>query len=463
MSPDQLQTSLRDLTIILFKRKWSIVTIILATMLGSVVYLFLMRGDVYQVTAQILVKLGQEQAAPPTMIGKRVNIVVQLDHAVNAEIAILQSTQLIEKLVDHLQLDKPPPKRLRPPGWLGGLRYDVKALVKQLKQWKTDLKIYLGLQEKLTPREQMVALLDGALHVEAAHRSNVVVATLYVPIRQGSSTILNTLLDLYLTFRPKIYQDPSAVDFFKDQVRGSLERLEKSQRALHEFETATDIIPLEEQRSIILREIARARAAFQTATLEVEDAASKVANLERELTKSEPDFAALGEFGPNSFPESIQRQLTDLQREREQMRMIELDDGIRIRNNRDQFTALMSVLSSHLRSVFSHKTEMLKSRKRPLDSLKRSLKALHDEAVTWRSLVRQVELDEQDYRFHKTKLQESTAVSGARGGQRGQCGGDSACHRPRVQGGHGQDEASGDRDRVCTPRGRCLGRPGRVL
>jgi uncharacterized protein involved in exopolysaccharide biosynthesis len=63
-----LDATARDLLLVLFKRKWSILIILTVAALSAFVYLWFIREDVYTASAKILVKLGSEQAPPPTLL-----------------------------------------------------------------------------------------------------------------------------------------------------------------------------------------------------------------------------------------------------------------------------------------------------------------------------------------------------------------------------------------------------------
>ncbi len=110
MDASPLTTSLRDLLAVLFKRKWSILTVLLVALTGSMTYLFLIRDDAYTAVAKILVRVGPEQAPSATVIGQPPNVVSYRETDVNSEIDILTSTDLVAQLVDELHLDVIQPK-----------------------------------------------------------------------------------------------------------------------------------------------------------------------------------------------------------------------------------------------------------------------------------------------------------------------------------------------------------------
>src|SRR5262249_48806067 len=103
------------------------------------------------------------------------------------------------------------------------------------------------------------------------------------------------------------------------------------------------------------------------------------------------------------------RQLADLQREREKLRMTELDTGDRIQNNRQQFARVAAMLSNNLRSALAEKEQQAGLRKRAYDNLQEQLKQLHDKQTQWADLKRQTQDGESAYQLFRRKLDEAAA------------------------------------------------------
>src|SRR5687768_15096016 len=161
MEQFSLQTSMRDLAFILFKRKWSMIIIFMATMISATAYLFLIRDDLYEVTAKVLVRIGHEQEPPATVMSERPMMIVgQRFQDVNSEADILSSTELLAKVVDELGLDKPGPPAPVPPGLIAKTRYHAKAFVKTVKQIQNEILIRIGFRIRLTPREEAIAMMQ---------------------------------------------------------------------------------------------------------------------------------------------------------------------------------------------------------------------------------------------------------------------------------------------------------------
>ena len=331
-----IRTSLRDLAFILFKRKWSIVVIFTATVVAASFWVMFVREDLYEVTAKVLVKIGHEQAVPPTVLGDRsITVIGQRYQDVNSEADILTSADLL----------------------IARIRYHVKGFVRTVREFKEEVMIRLGFQVRLTPREKAMAMLQKGLLVMPQKDSNVLVVRLFLPSRQFGSAILNKLVELYQDFRLRIFVDQSVVRFFENEVASSLARLERAEQELHTFESAGDIQSIDDQKSVLLRQIADARKEFTESDIAVQVARAKVARFEKDLESKEPDFA------------------------------------------------------SNLRTTLAEAEKTAGERKAALDALDARLKALHAGEMQWRSLKRQAQVLEGTHLFFQKKLEDASATA----------------------------------------------------
>jgi uncharacterized protein involved in exopolysaccharide biosynthesis len=409
MEYSPLQTSLRDLVFVLFKRKWSILTIILVTVLGSVVWLWMIRENVYTASTKLLVKLGQEQAPPPTVLNGMPMVTGYRFQEVNSEVEILQSYELVAKVVDHFKLYEPGPPPPPPPGGFRLLKYRVKKLVAEVEDWVDDLLIRYGIREKMTKRDAIILAIQKSLNVHPEKDTNIFAAELTMPYRQETAVILNRLVDDYLDYRVRIYRTRGA-EFFRTRTNETRADLDKVSAQLQQYEAAGDISVLQKQQEELVQQIAAAETVLHASDLALADAQSKVSRLDAELRKDDPNFGHLGEFDKDSFPEGILRQLADLQREREKLRMTELDSGDRVRNNRSQFRVLADMLSANLRAVLADCQTDERARRSTVDGLKAQLSGLHGRQMDWEALTRKKKDNEEIYDYYRRKLEETATL-----------------------------------------------------
>jgi uncharacterized protein involved in exopolysaccharide biosynthesis len=401
------RASARDLALIVFKRKWSIVAIFVATVAVFFAWLFLIHEDLYQLDAKVLVKIGREQAPPPSVMGTPPQLVAYRSQDVNSELEIFQSGDSIGQVVDELHLDQPAVQPV-PSGLLARVKYELKRAMRPIKDWYEEMMILAGMRERLSPREKVIFGLRRGLTLRAQKDSNVFVASLVVPQRVGSARVLNALLDRYLELRRKLYRNQEA-GFFQSAVDESSGKLRHAERQLQVFESDGGIAQLEKQQSILLERIDLARDAWKEADYVRQELAGRIRRLGEEIQKPDPEFAGVAEFGNENFQQSVMRQLADLQREREKLRMTELDTGDRIQNNRQQYARLAQILSTNLHTALAEKEQQATLRKTAYDNLQDQLQQLHNKQMYWGDLKRKIQDYETAYQLFRRKLDQAAA------------------------------------------------------
>jgi succinoglycan biosynthesis transport protein ExoP len=404
-------TSGLDLLFVLFKWKWSLITVIGLTLLGTVIWLFLVREDLYVTEAKLLVKLGTEQAPPSTVIGQSPLAVGYFSADVKSEIDILGSGELISQLVDQFEMDKPRPAP-PPVGLLATVKFRAKSVMRSVEDWMDEIMIKAGFRERLSPREQTVATLQQSLSVTAVEGSNVIVAGLAVPFRKDSSVVLNALLDNYLKFRLQVYRDRGN-EFFRKEAGDRADQLERAEAELQDFERNSNITNLAKQKDLLLDEISVAERARDDAALAYNEAKSKVDRLNSERKQSHPNFAALGGVDASVYQRGLLTQMAELESKRQELSLTELESSDKMRGNREQYQANVEMLAANLSSVMAEKASDLAQRSEVLSKLGPQLDALNGSEMTWLDLKRKVSDLDTDYGFYRRKLEESGASTAA--------------------------------------------------
>jgi uncharacterized protein involved in exopolysaccharide biosynthesis len=408
---NQAGTSVRDLAAIVFRRKWSIAVIFVTGLVATVVWLWVVREDMYELTAKVLVKIGYEQAPSNTILSDRpLNVIGQRAQDVNSEIDILQNTELLSRVVTRLGLDQPPPEPPYPDGRFARGRWHAKRVAKQVRELVDETLIVASLRPRLTYREKVLSTLRIGLRVVPQKDSNVFIAQMLLPVRQGSSAVLNTLLDEYLAFRLQLWKASGTVAFFESQVADTGRDLRNAEDALNTFENNFDINIMSRQQDVLLLAISDAERAKRDAELALVDARAKWARLDKELAGDDPSFAVSGEFGTGSFPEQLMVQLSTLQREREKLRMTELDDGVRLQNMKSQINVVLAQIRDYVKSVEAEKQAAFETRSDAVARLRAELRALHAQESQWNALKRRAKVSEDAYLMYRGRLNEASGV-----------------------------------------------------
>lgn len=404
-------TSSLDLFLVLFKWKWTLLGIVAGSVLAVAVWLLLIHDDSYVTHAKLLVKLGAEQSLPSTAMGQPIQEVGYLSADVKSETDILGSSDLMAQVVDRFKLDEP--LSTSPPvGVLRKTKYYVKKVAKQVEDAANELMISAGLRERLSPREQAITLLTKSLSVKVDEGSNVIVAELALPFRHDASVVLKALLDDYLRFRLQVYRDRGA-ELFRKIAAERGRQLASAEAELQVFENSANISSQAKQKDILLEQISAAENAQTEAALRYQDAKSKVDRLDAELKNPNPNLASIGGVDSSAFQRSLLTQMAEIEREREKMRLTELDNSERMQNIGTQYQALANMLAGNLRSVLAERSKDLSGRTNELQSLRQRLAALHQNEMHWLDLKRKVQDFDEDYQFYRKKVEESAAKTAA--------------------------------------------------
>lgn len=413
-SPNPLSTSLRDLLAILFRRKWTVLVILVSGLAGGVAWLFVIRDPAYEVSAKLLVRFGSEQGVPTTVLDQRPVFIPQGQQFVASEVDLLHNRDLLARVVDKLHLDQPPPPAPPPESLVPRLRYEARRAVRAVKELYSEVLIRIGLRERLDPRERAIAVLGRSLEVAPQRNSNVILATLALPVRQGASQVLNTLLEMHQTFRLEAFEDRSAVDFFSAKVKDLERRLREAETRQSGYEAQKGIQALEEQKRVLLTAATDVEAAEQSARVLYQRSAERARRVEALARSPEPSFSSVGSFEEGSFAHAMLLQLAELQRERDKLRLNAFDSDPKILNNRSQFETLMGLLRSNLAADVAEKQAALETRSREALDLRSRLDHLQSAQMEWTALQRSGKALEESYLFYRRKLEETEATQAMR-------------------------------------------------
>ncbi len=407
---ESVRVSLRDIAFIAFKRRRSILAIVLTALVSATVYLWLIRGDVHEVTAKVLIKIGHEQATLPSIIGQAPMVVSQRTQAVNTELDILQSTDVLARVVDDLGLDRPSAE-VAPEQLLPRLRYQLRQGVSRAREWWEEILIRLGLRERLTSRQKAILMLQHGLSVVSQVDSNIIVARLVLPTKKGGAEVLNSLLKAYQEFRLSSSQDSALVPLLAAQVDARLKALRTAEDRLSAFETKSNIVSTGMQRQQLLDKLSAEESALSAERTAYKQALEKVTRLTRELESPEPNFGELGALTENTLPAALADQLATLLRERHRLLVTDLPGSPRVQANLEQSQALLRLLVANLRTAATEQGKSYDTRVRTIETLRAQLADLHSRETELSNLRRGAQVLEEEYVLYKKKLEEASVNS----------------------------------------------------
>jgi polysaccharide biosynthesis protein PslE len=242
----------------LVRRYWLVVLIVFLTgTLAMYVTLPLFFTDLYESTAELLVRVGRENAETPTTVqrGEVISQGVRMAD-INSEVQMLSSRALVESVVDRLGPDAFKSVMVKPDSWIGYPKYYARLAARQVKYAYAESLIALGLEKRLTPREAAILRVSDGIKVEPVKDSDILTLKVRMPSPKLCMDVANALLDGYLQRRIAIRQSSAGSDFFSTGLNQSRLRLEKARQTRSDVRNRYNITDPAEQRSLDLKELA---------------------------------------------------------------------------------------------------------------------------------------------------------------------------------------------------------------
>lgn len=244
--------SVRDILTALFKHKTKVLTVFLLVFGIVAGYVFSMI-TLYEARTSLLLKMGREHIFRPE-VGKESQIVeYNEDAAIQSEIEIISSIDLIRRVVSTLGVEKVYPEFLDP-----------------------------SLEIK-NPLEKSVATFSKNLLTIPVKNSSVLEISYLNPRPAVAAEALNLLVDLLKEKHLQVFSDPKA-SFLTKQLKDYQEKLERSEEILQEFKHKHDLSspPVEQQRRL-LDQRAILDADYKTIKNKLQGLTGKIAALDSQM------------------------------------------------------------------------------------------------------------------------------------------------------------------------------------
>lgn len=277
----------------------------------------------YEASSVLIVRLGSEYIYQPEVTSNRNGpesaIPFDRDQIFKSEVAILNSDDLHQQVLNDISVDKLYPELLKP------------SLLSQVWQQGAGFLQSMGLGEALSDEDQQKHLtalalhkFDKRLHIELEKSSAVITVSFQHANANLAKQVLDSLLQHYMEKRKQLYLEPRE-QLAEAQVNVASEKAHEAEKALEDFKRKHKIYSLTDQRASLLQaraEIDRKRASVTSAAL---DEKMGFFNIQLDqLDKFERDYNRLEhekqiaeeEYANASHKHSEAQALEDLQRER---------------------------------------------------------------------------------------------------------------------------------------------------
>ncbi len=250
--------SLRDFLTVLFKHQTRMLTILFATVATVTIASFLMSPQ-YEAKSSILVNVGREYIYRPDAGGQMISI--NQEEAVNSEINILLSRDLIESVITTLQ---------------------VKNLYPDLSKESFSLLPATGNGIKMTPLQAAVMRFEKKLTAEVVRKSSVIEVTFQHKDPEIAAKALNLLVELYKGKHFQVHTGAQS-SFLEQQLSDHEIKLKQSETKLEQFKQKNRVYSLEEQRSLLLKQRMELDTDFKNTNNRIAELQKKLSSLESQM------------------------------------------------------------------------------------------------------------------------------------------------------------------------------------
>jgi uncharacterized protein involved in exopolysaccharide biosynthesis len=409
-----VKPSLRDLFSALFRHKTSLVLIPVVSVLAALAYASL-TFPVFESDVRILVKLGKEQMSGIATDRQPVYnaIFEQRLQNINNEIEIMKEVALADEEIPRLRQQL---AELETSSRASRL-WTARLLVRHALERITDV-VYAplhaaGLMQRRTPEAIFIDRLTEAIRFEQVEETDVIRISFRWDNPQFAALVLNEYVHAYQQQRMRVHESGGSHDFYQQQIGTFKELLTVAEGQLSAFLERGSIADLNQQKRLLLDEIAELEQQHVAARLSVDRVRLILDQVDRAIEADAwPDTPSLGEVQAASVDSlaALDQTFFEIQDERETLlqtfqpasRQVRAVDA-RLASIRDQKgETLRSMLrprlvaEEHQRNVLEAELAVRRSR----------LEQLNDATVTLARLERERGTLEQNYLLYRNKAEE---------------------------------------------------------
>lgn len=388
------------------RRHWIIFAVACIATLASVVYGTLAMTPQYEATAKVMIQLGREYSSQPTVGDRQAVLNRDPQAAINTELHILLSQDLIESVVSRVGAET-----LYPPQ-------------------ETD-----EVPEKvLSEEEKMLAAsrkLSGAFTARLLPESSVIQLALRHPDPETAKSALTVLFDEFKSKHLVAFGNPQVPAFLEEKVSQYRNRLDEAEDRLKTFLTENEAAYVEAQAGdTLVSEHARLEAELKQQSSRVAGLRQQIQYVIEQREQGPTDSATSVRGQQNPMVENARLKLLDLQVEEERLLGTYSETSRPVMAIREQIKIVEDFLAKQEHAVGTGQlAQVLASEEARLNSelqfelargqeLSRQLARLDQERASlpertrqYRDLVRERDLHERYLNAYQQELEEARLAS----------------------------------------------------
>jgi len=285
--------SLRDGASALFRRRALVLFTFLAVVLGTAIVSWLLPNK-YESRIKILVKNQRVDVAitPEATGGAPIGVEGEVsENAINSEIELLTSRDLLSQVVKETGLDQAP----RPSFW----------------------KKPASAAERI---EKATADLAKDLVITPVKKANVISISYSANSPEIAAAVLQKLGELYLEKHLQLHHLTGASDFFRDKADQYESQLHAAEKQLTSFQQDNNLVVLAQQKDLTLQKTAEAKSKLLESEAALNEATNRIRRIEQQLASTPARIITQSKSIPAQYSaERLNTMLVELQNRRTQL------------------------------------------------------------------------------------------------------------------------------------------------
>ena len=401
MEQEQKTNGLKGLLNVLFKHKYKIITVFLATMIVVMGRIFL-STPVYEATSILMVQFGREYIFRPEVGEEDPTVRFDRNEVISADTEILFSTDLLEKVILCLGVENIYPNKVKQP------------------------------QDGMMSIEAAAHRFKNDLSVNPLRNSNVIRVSFQHEDPQISAQALNQLVDCFLERHLQLFSTTRS-DFVERQLSVYHQKLREAENKLHAFRQENQVYDIELQKTYLIGQHKDLDVALETAQVRFHELREKVSSLTNRMETIPESIPLYDSTTRTNNIDTAKAKLLELQLE-EQDLLSKYDEGNRkvamvrkqIQMTKDYLAELEDfstqqnetlgrnpVYNQLQTDLYEAQVEMSSEEakvaaiKKQLNQLNGKIQEFDAKETELQNLQREAENNEKNYNIYVTKLEEA--------------------------------------------------------
>lgn len=434
------ERSLRDVYHVLFRHKLKIVLFFLVVFVTVTAGTFL-ASEIYRSDAKLLVRLGRESVSldPTATTGSVISIGgQQRENEIRSELEILNSKELVEKVVDAIG----PQAFLESPEEINGAggsaapasQNIIDGIRRKLRPVSRAVGAFLGFLSlnPLSDRDKAILYVTKSTGIEALKNSNIITVSFEAKSRKLAQETINKLIGFYLDKHINVHRTRGSYEFFNqqtDQLRNSLVQAEEN---LREIKNKTGIASLDEQRRVLVKRIGDLEQELEGTESALAASKAKVQVLRKTLSGLPETLVTQETVGnPNQGADLMRARLYDLQLKEQELLSRFTENSKQVEEVRRQIAEAQGLLDKEERTrtqttkglneahnqvklalvteeaTFSSLEAKARKQRAQLSSSRGELKGVNDSEIRLVQAQREMDIQETNYKKYYEKLEQA--------------------------------------------------------